>query len=104
MKSDSHVLWYDKPARAWTQALPLGNGLLGALVWGDLYPFPAARLTALAASARKVVNVEQNSTGQLARLIRQETGLACSASILRYDGRQLSGDQIAGRILKEVSE
>jgi 2-oxoglutarate ferredoxin oxidoreductase subunit alpha len=76
----------------------------GALVWGDLYPFPAARLTALAASAQKVVNVEQNSTGQLARLIRQETGLACHASILRYDGRQLSGDQIADRIQKEVSE
>lgn len=34
MKSDSHVLWYDKPARAWTQALPLGNGTLGAMVYG----------------------------------------------------------------------
>jgi len=77
---------------------------VGALVWGDLYPFPAARLTALSASAQKVVNVEQNSTGQLARLVRQETGLACHASILRYDGRQLSGDQIADRIQREVSE
>ena len=73
-------------------------------MWGDLYPFPAARLTALSASAQKVVNVEQNSTGQLARLVRQETGLACHASILRYDGRQLSGDQIADRIQREVSE
>lgn len=34
MKNDSHVLWYDKPARAWTQALPLGNGTLGAMVYG----------------------------------------------------------------------
>lgn len=28
-------LWYDKPASAWTQALPLGNGRLGAMVSGD---------------------------------------------------------------------
>ena len=24
------VLWYDKPARYWEEALPLGNGRLGA--------------------------------------------------------------------------
>ena len=27
-------LWYDKPARAWTEALPVGNGRLGAMVFG----------------------------------------------------------------------
>lgn len=27
-------LWYDQPARRWTQALPLGNGRLGAMVYG----------------------------------------------------------------------
>lgn len=30
----STVLWYDKPARRWTEALPLGNGSLGAMVHG----------------------------------------------------------------------
>ena len=29
------VLWYDQPARTWTEALPLGNGRLGAMVFGD---------------------------------------------------------------------
>lgn len=29
-------LWYDKPAREWTQALPLGNGRLGAMVSGEV--------------------------------------------------------------------
>ena len=28
------VLWYDKPARYWEEALPLGNGRLGAMVYG----------------------------------------------------------------------
>ncbi|AOC96436.1 hypothetical protein BB050_03347 [Flavobacterium anhuiense] len=28
-------LWYDKPASIWNEALPLGNGRLGAMVFGD---------------------------------------------------------------------
>ncbi|HYN85737.1 MAG TPA: glycoside hydrolase family 95 protein [Pyrinomonadaceae bacterium] len=28
------VLWYDSPAREWTEALPVGNGRLGAMVFG----------------------------------------------------------------------
>src|SRR5574344_609617 len=28
-------LWYDAPAKVWTEALPLGNGRLGAMVFGD---------------------------------------------------------------------
>lgn len=29
-----YKLWYDKPAQIWTEALPLGNGRLGAMVFG----------------------------------------------------------------------
>ncbi len=28
-------LWYDKPAKQWVEALPVGNGRLGAMVFGD---------------------------------------------------------------------
>lgn len=31
---DSLLLWYDKPASEWTEALPIGNGRLGAMVFG----------------------------------------------------------------------
>ncbi len=27
-------LWYEAPATAWTEALPVGNGRLGAMVFG----------------------------------------------------------------------
>ncbi len=30
------TLWYDKPAEVWTEALPLGNGRLGAMVFGKV--------------------------------------------------------------------
>src|SRR6476619_1472732 len=29
-------LWYNKPAAAWTEALPVGNGRLGAMVFGNV--------------------------------------------------------------------
>ena len=28
------VLWYTRPAELWSEALPLGNGRLGAMVFG----------------------------------------------------------------------
>ena len=28
-------LWYDKPARNWNEALPIGNGRLGAMIFGN---------------------------------------------------------------------
>jgi alpha-L-fucosidase 2 len=31
---ESLLLWYDKPASEWTEALPVGNGRLGAMVFG----------------------------------------------------------------------
>ena len=33
-----HGLQYTEPATVWDEAMPLGNGLLGALVWGDGKP------------------------------------------------------------------
>ncbi len=32
--SPQHVLWYKQPAIHWTEALPMGNGRLGAMVFG----------------------------------------------------------------------
>lgn len=28
------VLWYDQPAAEWVEALPIGNGRLGAMIFG----------------------------------------------------------------------
>ncbi|MFD2582412.1 glycoside hydrolase N-terminal domain-containing protein [Pedobacter vanadiisoli] len=29
------LLWYNAPAKKWTEALPVGNGMLGAMIYGD---------------------------------------------------------------------
>lgn len=33
---ENHVLWYDSPATDWYEALPIGNGTLGAMVYGGV--------------------------------------------------------------------
>jgi len=33
---NERVLWYNQPAEKWTEALPLGNGSLGAMVFGGV--------------------------------------------------------------------
>ena len=33
-----HGLHFQTPSPTWDEAIPLGNGLLGALVWGDGTP------------------------------------------------------------------
>ena len=30
------VLWYEQPASAWTEALPVGNGHMGAMIFGGI--------------------------------------------------------------------
>ena len=74
------------------------NGKYAALVFGDIYPLPKKLLMEKAPQARRILNVEQNATGQLAGLIREQTGIACTGSILKYDGRQITGGEIAGQI------
>ncbi|MDD5186232.1 MAG: glycoside hydrolase family 95 protein, partial [Paludibacter sp.] len=34
-QNTDYKLWYDRPAQVWTEALPLGNGRLGAMVFGN---------------------------------------------------------------------
>jgi 2-oxoglutarate ferredoxin oxidoreductase subunit alpha len=80
-----------------------GNGTYGALLFGDVYPLPQKLLREKASKVSKIINIEQNATGQLADLIREQTGIRCQESILKYDGRQISGEEIADRIRKGVS-
>lgn len=76
-------------------------GKFAALVFGDVYPLPQVMLKQKSGIAKRIVNIEQNATGQLAGLIREETGIVCDDSILKYDGRQISSEEIVQRIQKE---
>lgn len=75
-------------------------GKYGALSFGDVYPLPTKVLMEKASKAKQVINIEQNATGQLKDLIREQTGILCTSSILKYDGRQISGEEIVERVQK----
>ena len=74
---------------------------VGALSFGDIYPLPEEGLRKYAKQAKIIINVEQNFTGQLGKLITQETGILMTNSILKYDGRQICGNDIVARLRKE---
>lgn len=75
-----------------------GEKKYGALVFGDIWPLPVKRLEELCIKANKVINVEQNATGQLASVIMEVTGIKCSDSILKYDGRPISSMEIIEKL------
>lgn len=72
------------------------------LHFSDLWPLPQKRLRNLLALVRKSYCIENNATGQLAALIRRETGLAVDRSLLKYDGRPFLPHQIVAEVEKDV--
>jgi 2-oxoglutarate ferredoxin oxidoreductase subunit alpha len=90
------------PVKEAVEQLNSAGYQVGALVFGDLWPFPRQKLESLATENRVFINVEQNYTGQLARLIRQETSIVCTKSLLKYDGRPFGPEEICRRLKEEV--
>jgi alpha-L-fucosidase 2 len=65
--SVNYELWYDKPASEWTEALPVGNGRLGGMLFGD----PSVeRLQVNEESLWGGVNVPNNNPDALENLPR----------------------------------
>ncbi|HZJ83301.1 MAG TPA: 2-oxoacid:acceptor oxidoreductase subunit alpha [Clostridia bacterium] len=75
---------------------------IGALIFGDIWPFPKKKLSELSKKAKCLIDIEQNSTGQLESIIREELLIKCDHRILKYDGRALNGDEIYERLKEEV--
>lgn len=86
------------PVREAVEILAGERADIGMVHLGDIVPFPAAELGQRLAAAQTVVCVEQNSTGQLARLVRRETGLSPDEVVLKFDGRPFTGVELAERL------
>ncbi|MFW6177465.1 MAG: 2-oxoacid:acceptor oxidoreductase subunit alpha [Desulfohalobiaceae bacterium] len=72
---------------------------VATLCFSQLWPLDPEQFAQHLEQAREVAAVEGNATGQLARLIRQETGFAVQRKVLRYDGLPLT----AAEILRQLS-
>ena len=67
----------------------------------EIWPFPAEAVADALSRARNSYVIENNATGQLARLIRAETGKQVSGRILKFDGRPFTPAYIAEAVRKE---
>ncbi len=67
---------------------------VGAVHFTDLWPFPS-QAAARVLDGRRFIVVEQNVTGQLGRLLREQTGLVAAGGILKSDGRPFFPQEIA---------
>jgi len=68
-------------------ALLLADGTPARMVHlSELWPFPGEAVAAALEGSKKMVLVEMNATGQLNRLLRQETGIKADHLVLKYDG------------------
>ena len=67
----------------------------------ELWPFPAEAVMDAVTKAAHSYVIENNATGQLASLIRAETGCDVSGRILKYDGRPFTPAYIAEEVRKE---
>jgi 2-oxoglutarate/2-oxoacid ferredoxin oxidoreductase subunit alpha len=67
----------------------------------ELWPFPAQAVADAISSVLNSYVIENNATGQLARLIKAETGYDVSGRILKFDGRPFTPSYIAEAVRKE---
>ena len=70
----------------------------GFIHFPQVWPFPGEAALAAVKGAARVLTVENNASGQLAGLLRRETGLKASGSILKYDGRPFTLDEVVSAL------
>jgi len=68
----------------------------------EIWPFPSEAVTYALNSGTNSIAIEGNATSQMAGLIRRETGHLVSSSILKFDGRPFSPQEIVDRLKKEA--
>ena len=69
----------------------------------ELWPFPTEAVSLALSNKSKNIVIESNATGQLAGLIRRETGIKVDGNVNRFDGRPISPRYIVNMLKKEVS-
>ena len=82
------------PMQAAAELLRQQGMRVGSVHMTDLWPFPADTVSGILEKCGRFLMVEQNATAQLGRLIREQTGLAHSGAILKYDGRPFFPEDI----------
>jgi 2-oxoglutarate ferredoxin oxidoreductase subunit alpha len=63
------------------------NKDIGYLHYEYIYPLKTDKFEELISTEKRVILVENNQTGQLGNLIKEQTGYDFKEKLLKYDGR-----------------
>ena len=89
--AQEHRLWYNRPAQTWTQALPIGNGTMGGMVFGT----PAVE--------RIQLNEETIWAGQPNQVLNPQAKAALpQVRQLIFEGRYKEAEQLANEKVMPV--
>ncbi|MCW4038394.1 MAG: 2-oxoacid:acceptor oxidoreductase subunit alpha [Candidatus Bathyarchaeota archaeon] len=78
------------------------NTVVRMIQMSEIWPFPRKAFMDAIKGFHRLIVVEGNATGQMAHLIRAETGVDATGKILRYDGRPLTPTYVITRFHEEV--
>ncbi|MEM4590288.1 MAG: 2-oxoacid:ferredoxin oxidoreductase subunit alpha [Nitrososphaerota archaeon] len=78
-----------------------GINSIGFLQLKILYPFPSKLCTEILGGAKRIIDLEQNYSGQMGRLMVMEAGISPTNHILKYNGRPFTSTEVLDAV-KEV--
>jgi 2-oxoglutarate ferredoxin oxidoreductase subunit alpha len=65
-----------------------------------VYPLDGKKMKEVLQKEKRLIDVEQNGTGQLGKYLMMETGIDIPEKLLKYDGRQWFPEEIVERLIK----
>ncbi len=74
---------------------------VGLISFNYIHPMDSEKITAVL-RGKKLINVELNGTGQLAKVIRMNTGIEIGKGVLKSDGEAYTADEIANEVMKVI--
>ncbi|MCS7146156.1 MAG: 2-oxoacid:ferredoxin oxidoreductase subunit alpha [Nitrososphaerota archaeon] len=78
-----------------------GYSSIGFMQFKILYPFPSELALETLQGARRIIDVEQNYSGQMGKLMAMEAGLRPTNLVVKYNGRPFTSTEVRDG-LKEV--
>ena len=103
-KADNLLIGWGSTFGAINEATELLNGekySVNHIHLNELWPFPTEAVNDAIGNSKHSYVIENNATGQLAHLIKAETGKDVSGHILKYSGRPFTPAEIVKQIKKE---
>ncbi len=78
---------------------------IAALHFSQVYPLTESMIDTYALSEKQhLICIENNATGQFAKLLKRELGLTVTANILKYDGTCFTVAEIVARVKKVIGK